>query len=136
APWEDVIAAAWPLAVVGCVIPVASQPGRPSMRLRALGIIGVAAIAGQVQISDAVVPPKDGDAPFVAADRAPRTHRATAFERGGRIAAAGLAGWTALWDRDTDVPLRLWGEGPLAVGAVASPAVAEAAACQFLAAHL
>src|SRR5690606_12936782 len=63
-------------------------------------------------------------------------HRATAFERGGRLAAAGLAGWTALWDRDTDVPLRLWGEGPLAVGAVASPAVAEAAARQFLAAHL
>jgi hypothetical protein len=83
-----------------------------------------------------LVRPRDTEAPFVAADRAPRTHRTTAFERGGALASAGLAGWTAIWDRDTDVPLRLWGAGPAAPGAVASPAIAEAAARQFLAAHL
>jgi cysteine-rich repeat protein len=106
------------------------------MRLRTLGIIAVAASAGVVSISDALVPPRDADAPLVSAGRAPRTHRATAFEHGGKLATAGLPGWTAIWDQDTDVPLRLWGAGPVATGAVGSPAIAEAAARQFLAAHL
>jgi cysteine-rich repeat protein len=41
-----------------------------------------------------------------------------------------------MWDADTGVPLRLWGRGIDAPGAVADPAIAEAAAQQFLAQHL
>jgi cysteine-rich repeat protein len=106
------------------------------MRLRNFGLLALAATAGLPQTSDALIRPKDADAPFVAASRAPRTHRTTAFARADRLALAGLPGFRALWDRDTDVPLRLWGKGSPAAGAVASPAVAEAAARQFLAAHL
>ncbi len=106
------------------------------MRLRTFGILAVAASAGLVQVSEALIRPRDAEAPFVAADRAPRTHRTTAFEQSGTLANAGLAGWTAIWDRDTEVPLRLWGTGPAAPGAVADPAIAEAAARRFLAAHL
>ena len=106
------------------------------MRLRSFGLLALAATAGLPQTSDALIRPKEADAPFVAASRAPRTHRATAFARADRLALAGLPGFRALWDRDTDVPLRLWGPGPLAAGAVASPATAEAAARRFLAAHL
>ncbi len=106
------------------------------MRLRTIGILIVAASASLVQISNALIRPKDADAPFVAADRAPRTHRATGFEKGGALASAGLPGWTAIRDLDTGVPLRLWGGGSLAAGAVGSAALAEAAARRFLAAHL
>ena len=109
------------------------------MRLRTIGLLAVAASAGLAQVSTALIRPKDADAPFVAADRAPRMYRATSFEKGAALASAGLPGWTAIWDRDTDVPLRLWGgDGgdTLAPGAVADAAIAEAAARRFLAAHL
>ncbi|HEU0031173.1 MAG TPA: hypothetical protein VFQ53_11110 [Kofleriaceae bacterium] len=66
----------------------------------------------------------------------PRSHRATQITRSTQLASVGLAGWTAIWDRDTDVPLRLWGQGQVVSGSVADAAIAEAAARQFLAAHL
>ncbi|HWU87587.1 MAG TPA: hypothetical protein VN253_09955, partial [Kofleriaceae bacterium] len=106
------------------------------MRFRNLGVVAAVASAGLFQSSGAVVRPKDADAPLVSAGRAPRSFRTTAFEKGSKLAAAGLSGWTAIWDRDTEVPLRLWGAGQAVVGAVADPAIAEAAARQFLAAHL
>jgi cysteine-rich repeat protein len=109
------------------------------MRLRTFGLLALTATAGLTGTSDALIRPKDADAPFVAANRAPRTHRATAFARAAQLSQlskSGLPGFHAIWDRDTDVPLRVWGKGPLAVGAVASPAIAEAAARRFLAAHL
>ena len=44
--------------------------------------------------------------------------------------------WTALWDVDTGVPLRIFGAGIHAPGSVASAASAEAAARRFLAEHI
>ena len=55
----------------------------------------------------------------------------TSAARGG-----GLGGWKIMWDRDTGVPLRMWGPGVAARGAVADAAIAEAAARRFLADHL
>jgi cysteine-rich repeat protein len=64
---------------------------------------------------------------------APRTHRDIGWRRDGM---SGFGGWTALYDHDTEVPVRLWGPGQPAPGAIASPAVAEAWARAVLAAHL
>jgi cysteine-rich repeat protein len=44
--------------------------------------------------------------------------------------------WQVLWDADAVVPLRLWGEGIAAPGALADPAVAEARARAVLAEQL
>ena len=59
---------------------------------------------------------------------APASRRA-AFARFER---AHGAGWQALWDRDTDAPLRVFGRGIPAPGSIASPASAEAQARAFL----
>jgi MYXO-CTERM domain-containing protein len=53
-----------------------------------------------------------------------------------RFERARGAGWQALWDRDTEAPLRVFGRGIPAVGAVASAPAAEAQARAFLADHL
>jgi len=59
--------------------------------------------------------------------------RATAaFDR--LVAATGA--WQAVWDRDTDVPVRLWGAGVAAPGADRDPATALAAARAVIEAHL
>ncbi|HEX7704136.1 MAG TPA: hypothetical protein VF403_25515, partial [Kofleriaceae bacterium] len=47
-----------------------------------------------------------------------------------------FASWQQIWDRDTDVPLRMWGPSIPFFGSTASPSVAESAARQFLAQHL
>jgi len=44
--------------------------------------------------------------------------------------------WHSLWDRQTGVPLRLWGEGVAAPGAMRDAAIAEQAARRMLADHL
>ncbi|MDQ3299713.1 MAG: hypothetical protein M3619_24300 [Myxococcota bacterium] len=105
------------------------------MRLRTLGLAAVVS-AGMFQTSSALVRPKGAEAPIVSAERGPRSHRTTAWAGGNQLAPVGLAGWTAIYDRDTNVPLRLWGAGQLASGSVGNPATAEAAARHFLAAHL
>ncbi len=48
---------------------------------------------------------------------------------------AGGGAWRAQWDRHTDVPLRVWGEGISVPGSMASPAIAERAARDLLAQH-
>src|SRR5262245_41749057 len=99
---------AWPRGGPRVCYPLATK-GRLSLRLRALGSTAVGASwFGLVQLSQALVQPKDADAPHVSAGKAPRAQRTTVFEHGNKLAAAGLAGWTAIWDRDTDVPLQLW----------------------------
>ncbi len=98
------------------------------MRMRTLGLAAALA-AGLVHDVDAVVRPKGAEAPLVAADRAPRTHRTIEWK-------ALPQGWTAMWDRDTDVPLRMWARTPKIAGAVADAAIAESAARAFLAEHL
>jgi len=50
-----------------------------------------------------------------------------------RFERAHGAGWQALWDRDTDAPLRVFGRGIPAPGSVASASSAEAHARAFLA---
>jgi len=112
------------------------------MRLRTFGLAAVLATS-LFQPTGAVVRPKGAEAPIVAADRGARLYRDVVFSsarRGGmlsnRLAADGLAGWNAQWDRDTDVPLRMWGSGIVFSGSVANAATAESAARQFLAQHL
>ncbi|MDX2094030.1 MAG: hypothetical protein SFX73_39735 [Kofleriaceae bacterium] len=105
------------------------------MRFRTIAL-GAALAAALFSTSGAVVRPKGAEEPMVTPDRAPRTHRTIAWSRASQLAAAGLPGWTAMWDRDTDVPVRLWGPGVHAPGAVADAAIAEAAAQQFLARHI
>ena len=102
------------------------------MRMRTLGL-AAALSAAAVHDSHAVVRPKGAEAPVVSAGKAPRTHRTIDWKT---ISGAKLAGWTAMWDRDTSVPLRLWGSTQPIRGAVADAAVAEAAARAFLVEHL
>lgn len=64
---------------------------------------------------------------------APPTSRSAAWARFERARGAG---WQALWDRDTEAPLRVFGRGIPAPGAVASAPAAEAQARAFLAEHL
>jgi MYXO-CTERM domain-containing protein len=105
------------------------------MRLRTLGIAALLS-ASLYQQSEAVVRPKDAEAPVVSNGRGPRDHRSVAYAKSTQLGALGLAGWTAIWDRDTDVPLRMWSSGSVISGSNTNPAIAEAAARQFLAAHL
>jgi hypothetical protein len=86
------------------------------MRMRTLGI-AAALSAALIQDTGAVVPSKAADAPMVSAGRGPRSHRATEWS-----AVDQLPGWRAIWDRDTGVPLRIWGSGVIAQGAVAEKA--------------
>ena len=72
-----------------------------------------------------------------------RAQRAVADQPGGGDAKAlwqdflGRHGaWDAVWDRGTDVPLRIWGEGIAAPGAVDSPDRAATAAWTLLAEQL
>ncbi|HET9482730.1 MAG TPA: hypothetical protein VFO79_02135, partial [Xanthomonadales bacterium] len=100
------------------------------MRIRTLGL-AAALSAALVHDTNAFVRPKGAEAPLVSADRAPRTHRTIDWRT-----VTAMPGWTAMWDRDTGVPAKLWGPSPVIAGSVANAAIAEAAARQFLAQHL
>ncbi len=72
-----------------------------------------------------------------------RAHRDVAWDRVPASAkkawdafVAGGGAWRSQWDRHTDVPVRIWGEGVAVPGAMASAAVAEQAARDLLARHL
>ncbi len=106
------------------------------MRLRTSLAVAAVASVGLTQPSSAVVRPKGAEAPIVSADRGPRMARTVTYSRGGKLDQVGLTGWSAIWDHDTDVPLRMWGPGQLVSGSVADAAIAEAAARQFLAQHI
>jgi hypothetical protein len=95
------------------------------MRLRTIGLAALLATSLTHQ-TGAVIAPKGAEAPIVAKERAPRTHRTIGWSRANtstryaqRLAAAGLGDWHAQWDLDTDVPLRLWGKGVSFPGSVA-----------------
>lgn len=103
------------------------------MRLRALGVAAALSAVVAPQDSGAVIRPKGAEDPLVSADRAPRTHRTIEWTT---LAGGQLTGWTAMWDRDTGVPLRMWGRTDRIPGAVADAAVAEAAARRFLEQHI
>jgi cysteine-rich repeat protein len=103
--------------------------------LRALGL-GVLWATGVVQSAGAAGWSRSAEAPMVTVGKAPRLHRDVAWVQHGALDRAGFSGWTAIYDQDTGVPLRMWGPGQPARGTMASPAVAEAWARAFLAAHL
>jgi cysteine-rich repeat protein len=102
---------------------------------RGLGL-AVLVTAGLVQTSGAVVRSKEAEPSMVTTGRAPRPHRDVEWVQQRVLARAGFTGWTAIYDRDTDVPLRMWGPGQPASGTMASPAAAEAWARKFLVEHL
>src|SRR5688572_13654553 len=102
------------------------------MRMRTLGL-AAALSAALVHDTNAFVRPKGAEAPLVSADRGPRSHRAIESRA---VPVPGLPGWTAMWDRDTGVPAKLWGSTAPIAGAVANAAIAETAARAFLAQHL
>jgi len=97
------------------------------MRIRTLAIAAT--------LSAGFAPHKGAEPPVVTPDRAPRLHRDISFAAPARVVAS-LPGWRVMWDRDTDVPLRLWGPAIAAPGATADAAIAEATARQHLATHL
>jgi uncharacterized protein (TIGR03382 family) len=97
------------------------------MRLRTFAL-ATALIAGLGHEGGAFVPQKGADKPLVTPGRAPRVHRDLAWKQVGP--------WRMQLDRDTGVPLRMWGNPIAAAGSVRDAAVAEAAARQFLATHL
>ncbi|MGE0867118.1 MAG: hypothetical protein AB7P03_01055 [Kofleriaceae bacterium] len=105
------------------------------MRLRTLGLAAALA-ASLVDTSAAVVQHKGAEDGMVTAGHPARARRATTWSRPTQFDAVGLPGWSALWDRDTGAPFRLWGTSPAVPGAVAQPAIAEAAARAFLAKHI
>jgi cysteine-rich repeat protein len=88
-------------------------------------------IGSLVLVSAAAAAVPTAEPALVTTDRAPRLHRNVAWQRD-----AVLAGWTAIYDHDTGVPVRWWGPGQPAANATRDPAAAEAAARAFLAAHL
>src|SRR5512139_2296382 len=104
------------------------------MRFRTL-TIAAALSAGLVQTGDAYAPQKGADRPVVAAGRAPRLHRDVVWSA-PQGALATLPSWQVIWDRDTDVPLRLWGPSLAAPGTSSNASAAEAFARQQLATHI
>jgi cysteine-rich repeat protein len=104
------------------------------MRLRTLAITA-ALSAGVVQTGSAYAPQKGADRPVVAAGRAPRLHRDVAWTA-PQGALAGLPSWQVMWDRDTDVPLRLWGPSIAAPRTTSDANAAEAFARQQLVQHI
>ena len=82
--------------------------------------------------------PRKADPPFVVAGHphAWATRRIVAHALTRSFDALAAAGWQAIWDRDTGVPVRIWGGHVDAAGAVKDPAIAERAARAFLASHL
>ena len=69
--------------------------------------------------------------PFITTRGEPVVHRHVRAKAPRRE----IAGWQGIWDRDTGVPIALWGGTVAAPGAIADPRVAERAARAFLAAN-
>jgi cysteine-rich repeat protein len=92
-------------------------------------------VAIAAALSAGFAPHKGAEPPIVAATRAPRLHRDVAWTAPAG-ALAQLAGWRVMWDRDTDVPLRLWGPALSAPRATGDAAVAVATARGLLVQHL
>ena len=108
------------------------------MRLRTI-LFASALTAAFVQTGGAFAPHKGSATQVTAAgDRQPRLHRNVGTTAPTALAAnlGSLASWHQVWDRDTDVPLRMWGPSIGYFGSTANGNVAETAARAFLAAHL
>src|SRR5262245_4859781 len=99
-------------------------PSGSSMRFRTL-TIAAALSAGISSSGDAYAPQKGAERAVVAAGRAPRLHRDVAWTA-PHGALDSLPSWHVIWDRDTDVPLRLWGPSIAAPGTSSDGRAAEA----------
>src|SRR5690349_633985 len=104
------------------------------MRFRTLAI-AAALSAGISSSGDAYAPQKGADRPVVAAGRQPRLQRDIAWNA-PQGALATLPSWQVMWDRDTDVPLRLWGPSIAAPRTSADANAAETFARRELAQHI
>lgn len=103
----------------------------------------MAAILGAPHAAQAFRPTDDAHSPLVLADgAAPRAHvRAaqgapTDSPEWARFVAAAGGSWSATWDLDRQAPLRIWGEGIDAPGAVASAEAAASFAQALLQSHV
>src|SRR5437879_4085533 len=85
------------------------------MRFPAIAIAVAALSAG-------FAPQKGAERPIVSAGRAPRIVRTVGWST---VAQGPLAGWRVQWDRETDVPLHLFGAGVAVPGAMTDRNVAE-----------
>ncbi len=97
------------------------------MRFRTIAIV-TALSAGLAQTGAAFAPQKGAEPQTVAAGRPARAHRDVAWKT--------IGDWRVIMDRDTDVPLRMWGKPIDAPGANRDAARAEEAARAFISAHL
>jgi MYXO-CTERM domain-containing protein len=104
------------------------------MRFKTLAI-AAALSAGISTTGSAYAPQKGAERPVVTASRAPRLHRDVTWAA-PQGALAGLPSWRVIWDRDTEVPLRLWGPAIAAPGTSANAAAAETFARQQLVQHI
>ena len=105
------------------------------MRFRTLAIASALA-AGLVSSTFAFGPDRH-EAPVIAAgSRQPRVHRSTGHTAPKTAQLGSLASWHQIWDRDTDVPLRMWGPSLPVFAATADATLAARAASEFLAAHI
>ena len=104
------------------------------MRFRTIAI-ATALAAGLAPAVNAYAP-HQSERPVVTTGRPSRTHRTVGYSAPAKAQMGSLANWHQIWDRDTDVPLRMWGPSIPFFGSTATPAIAETAARQFLAQHL
>ncbi|HEY6034342.1 MAG TPA: hypothetical protein VIV58_08785, partial [Kofleriaceae bacterium] len=102
------------------------------MRFRSLSIaLALAASFASTAIAER------HELPVIAATaRQPRVHRTIGHTAPAGVQLGSLADWHQLWDRETDVPLRMWGPSLAYFASTADPATAARAAREFLAAHL
>lgn len=97
------------------------------MRFSTIAII-TALSAGLAHNGDAFAPRKGAEPQTVTSGKPARLHRDVSWKTVGD--------WRVIMDRDTDVPLRMWGKPIAAPNANSDAAAAESAARQFMATHL
>jgi hypothetical protein len=85
----------------------------------ALGLLSAAS-------TTSAAPTGSVEAAFVARHQTARSFRDVRWASPSGPGVAGFAGWTAMLDHDTDVPLRLWGPSVSVPGAMADGRIAEA----------
>ena len=106
------------------------------MRFRTITLAS-ALVAGICSTGSAFTPHKGADTTITAAaSRQPRMHRSVGHTAPLGVQLGALAGWHQIWDRDTNVPLRMWGPSLAYFASTANAETAEHAARDFLAAHL
>ena len=107
------------------------------MRFRTIAL-ATALAAGFGSTGNAYAPHKGSETPVVTTGRPVRAHRSVGYTAPARLAPhmGAFSNWHQIWDRDTDVPLRMWGPSIGYFGSTASAAVAESSARSFLAQNL